>query len=91
MASKETYNIQLKPAAERSLRKLDKINRLRVARAIDKLATNPYPAQAHKLQGKEDLLRIRVGDYRIIYQVLKKKICVLVIRIGHRSEIYKRL
>ena len=93
MASKKpkTYRVQLRPAAERSLRKFDKVNRRRIAQAIDSLATDPYSAQAHKLQGKEGFLRIRVGDYRIIYLVLKKEIRIIVVRIAHRREAYKGL
>lgn len=87
----QTYTIQLKPAAKRYLKKTDKINQRRIARAIDSLATNPYPTQAHKLRGKEGFLRIRAGDYRIIYLVLKKEIQVVVVSIGHRSEVYRRL
>lgn len=87
----QSYTIQLKPSAERYLKKIDKSNQRRIARAIDSLARNPYPTGAHKLRGKEGFLRIRAGDYRIIYLVHKKEIQVVVVSIGHRSNVYRRL
>jgi mRNA interferase RelE/StbE len=83
------YRVELTPAAARALRKLTAEVRRRIARKIDALATQPRPADATKLEGEEGLYRVRVGDYRIIYSVHDDVLLVLVVRIGHRSEIYK--
>jgi mRNA interferase RelE/StbE len=89
--AKAPYSVQLKPAAERDLKKIkDKTALRRIALAIDGLAINPRPSGAQALQGDDaSILRIRVGDYRILYAE-DKALLVLVIRIGHRREVYRR-
>ena len=85
-----TYTIQLKPAAERDLKKVkDRAVLRRIARAIDGLETNPRPPNAKALQGDGSILRVRVGRYRILYTVEDAALLVLVIRIGHRHDVYR--
>jgi mRNA interferase RelE/StbE len=62
----------------------------RLRATIDDLARNARPSDCMKLAGEPDLYRIRVGDYRIIYQVNDRKLSVLVLSIAHRREIYRR-
>ena len=85
------YTVYLKPAAERALKKIvDRSTRHRIARAIDGLATTVRPPQAVRIQGSDGLLRIRTGDYRIIYTVEDATRTVLIATIGHRREVYRR-
>jgi len=85
-----TYTVQLKPAAERDLKKIkEKAALKRIAQAIDGLAINPRPPTAKTLQGDSSILRIRVGDYRILYTIDDAALLVLVFRIGHRREVYR--
>lgn len=85
------YTVYLKPAAERALKKIaDQTARRRIVRAIDGLATTARPSQAAKIQGSDGLLRIRTGDYRIIYAVEDATHTVLVATIGHRRDVYRR-
>jgi mRNA interferase RelE/StbE len=79
----------VKPAAERDLGALERRDRVRVARKIDALADNPRPPGVEKLRGGEDLWRVRVGDYRVIYAIRDEILVLLVIRIGHRREVYR--
>jgi len=58
--------------------------------AIDALAQEARPAGCVKLAGSPDLYRIRVGDYRIVYQIKDNELLVLVLSIGHRREVYRR-
>ena len=62
----------------------------RLEEAITGLGDEPRPQGARRLQGVEDLYRIRVGDYRVIYQIRDKAVVVLVVKIGHRREVYGR-
>jgi mRNA interferase RelE/StbE len=62
----------------------------RLRTAIDDLGPNARPSGCVKLAGEPDLYRLRVGDYRIIYQVNDRALIVLVLSIAHRSEIYRR-
>jgi mRNA interferase RelE/StbE len=83
------YSIALRAGVEKQIAALDKPIRRRVAAAIDALATDPRPAGAIALQGVPGILRIRVGDYRIIYSVNDSELIVVVIDVGHRREIYR--
>lgn len=82
-----TYRIELRPAAVRALRKLDPQVRRRVQGAIALLAQEPRPPGARALQGRPGL-RVRVGDYRIIYTVEDDVLLVVVVRLGHRRDVY---
>ena len=85
--AKAPYSVQLRPAAERDLKKIkDQTALRRIAHAIDGLAVNPRPPGAHTLQGEDSILRIRVGDYRILYTIEDKAPLVLVIKVGHRAR-----
>ncbi len=83
------YRIELRPAAVRALRKLDPPVRRRLQGAIAALAQNPRPPAARALKGRPGL-RVRVGDYRIIYTVADDVLLVVVIALGHRREVYDR-
>jgi mRNA interferase RelE/StbE len=83
------FRIELRPAAVRALKKLDPPVRRRIQGAIALLAHDPRPPAARKLQGR-DALRVRVGDYRIIYTVEDDVLLVVVVTLGHRREVYDR-
>lgn len=83
------YRIEIRPAAVRALRKLDPTARRRVQGAIALLAQNPRPPAARALQGRPGL-RIRVGDYRILYTVTDDILLIVVVTLRHRREVYER-
>jgi mRNA interferase RelE/StbE len=83
------FEVRLTRAAERGLAVLDKGTLRRVDAAILGLAVAPHPAGSKKLQGTDDLYRVRVGDYRIIYQVEDEHLVVLVVNVGHRRDVYR--
>jgi mRNA interferase RelE/StbE len=85
------YKIEIKPSAVKSLSKIPRPHRRRIAKRIDGLAEDPRPKDSKKLSGEQDLHRIRVGDYRIIYQVEDDVLIVLVVRIGSRGDVYRHL
>ena len=84
-----TFRIALTPAARRDLASLPHEVARRIDTHILALAENPFPPKVKKLQGSPGFLRIRVGDYRIVYTVQHKHLIVLVIKIGHRREVYR--
>ena len=85
------YRIEFTPRAVRDLKALDRQVRARIANRIDALAENPYPQGIKKLEGEDELYRLRVGDYRILYQVKAKTLLVLIVGIGHRRDVYRRI
>jgi mRNA interferase RelE/StbE len=84
------YTVTIKPKAEKFLAGLRDVQLYRRLRqAVDDLALTPRPSGCLKMQGGEELYRIRVGDYRIIYEVQDSVLFVLVVRIGNRREVYR--
>lgn len=83
------YHVELSPAAERTLRKLDKPTARRLVIAISALGRHPRPPASTPLVGHPGVLRRRVGDYRIVYRVQDDRLIVLVLDIGHRRDIYR--
>jgi mRNA interferase RelE/StbE len=85
-----TYQIEVSRPARRQLKKLDLAVRKKVSRRIDRLAEDPRPHGVVKLTDvSPSLYRVREGQYRILYTINDDKLIVLVIRIGHRSEVYR--
>ena len=84
------YEIRFKPSAAKDLARLPRDAQRRIAPAIDGLAANARPPGAEKLAG-EDAWRIRVGDYRIVYEIEDRVLVILVLHVGNRREVYRRL
>jgi len=83
------YQVRFKSSAAEAIRKLPKSQQRRVIAKVEALAETPHPPGSKKLHGSDDLFRIRVGDYRIIYAVLDQKLLILVVRVGHRKDVYR--
>jgi mRNA interferase RelE/StbE len=84
------YSISIKSSALKELSKLPKATVKKAEKAIDGLAHNPRPDGVKKLKAsEEDLYRIRIGDYRIIYSIEDEIKIVDILKIGHRKDIYK--
>lgn len=87
------YQLQITSAARRDLRRLS-ANRDLLEKIDDRilsLANDPRPHNSQKLTNEESLYRIRVGAYRIIYQILDQTLVVVVVRVRHRREVYEHL
>jgi mRNA interferase RelE/StbE len=85
------YAIDIRPRARRSLRQLDPSVRAAVARVIDSLAADSRPPGVRPLTGHRPYLRVRWGDYRVIYAVDDAARIVTVAVVGHRREVYRNL
>lgn len=82
------YSLTIKASAAKALKRIDRQDRLRLVEAIDRLKDEP--AAGGVLKGEfRGLRRLRVGDYRIIYEVIEDELVVLVVRIGHRKDVYR--
>ncbi len=82
------YSILIKPSAVREMDALPKQERQRIARKIQSLSDEPRPQGCEKLSG-EDKYRIRQGDYRIVYSISDQDLAVIVVKVGHRREVYR--
>jgi mRNA interferase RelE/StbE len=87
-----TYKIAIENKALAELAILPKKIQRQIANKIDRLSTNARPSGCKVLKmGKSPLYRIRSGDYRIVYQIRENQVLILVVRIAHRKDVYKRL
>lgn len=84
------YKIAISATAERQLRKISREDAIRILRSISLLAVDPRPAGCRKMSGYEDIYRIRIGNYRVIYEIDGKRIVIVILKIGHRKDIYRR-
>ena len=86
--------MEFRPAAHRDLAQLDPFIRRKVLADIERLVENPRPHGVEKLAAKEKLYRVYVGpgkNYRVIYQVQDEVLLVLVVKVGDRKQVYRRL
>ena len=85
------YRIQIIPSAHRELSGLPRRDQKRVDARILSLADEPRPTGVRALAGQDSLYRLRIGNYRIIYKILDEDLMILVVKIGHRKDVYRGL
>ncbi len=83
------FEIEITRTAEKQLQALARGDQKRLAAAMLRLAENPRPRGCRKLSGYDDAFRIRVGNFRVIYSVMDAKLIVLILKIGHRRDVYR--
>lgn len=86
-----TYSVEFRPAVLKSIKRLPLKDLRRIKKRIDELTVDlPNPATT-KMKGDNPFHKIRSGDYRIIYEIHDDRLVILVVKVGHRKEVYKRL
>ena len=86
-----SYNVAIRPAAGKDIERIDQRTlRQRIIDRITKLANNPRPPGCEKLSGTTNTYRIRQGDYRIIYDIEDTRVLVVVVKVAHRKDVYRR-
>ena len=83
------YDIEMSATAEKQIRKIPQKDQITVFRRIQELATQPRPQGSRKLQGYDDVYRIRVRNYRILYSVEAKHLIIIVFKVGRRRDVYR--
>jgi len=85
------YSIEFRPAVLKSLKRFSKKDLVRIKKKIEEIGRNlPNPNQT-KMKGDNPFHRVRTGDYRIIYEVHDDRVVILIVKVGHRKDVYKRL
>ncbi len=83
------WHVIIERSPQKVLRKLDTVMRSRIEKAIDQLSENPFPIGHRKIVGQENIYRVRIGGWRIIYEVEKGKLIILIIEIAPRGKAYR--
>ncbi len=83
------FELEFANSVRKDLRKVDRSEVSRILEEIEKLAEDPRPNGCKKLTNAE-LYRIRIGNYRVIYEILDTRLVVHVVKVGHRKEVYKK-
>ena len=85
------YYIEFRPTVLKSLKRFPKKDLVRIKKKIEELGSNLPSANLTKMKGNNRFHRIRSGDYRIIYEIHDDKVVILIVKAGHRKDVYKRL
>lgn len=86
-----SYSIVVKPSVEKDLRPLSKATIARILERVERLKGEPMPRQSMRLEGAEHMYRLRVGDYRVIYEIDNDSRRIVVHYIRHRRDVYRKL
>lgn len=84
------YKVEWKRSAKKELKKLDKQVIIRILQAVETLTQDPFKSGSKKLVGIDSIYRIRVGDYRIIYNISSSILTIEIIKVGHRGQVYRK-
>jgi len=84
-----SYRIEWRASTKKDLRRISPADLPRIIAAAESLALDPYPSGALKLTGSERSFRLRVGDYRILYEIFDDVLIVEVVKVGHRKDVYR--
>lgn len=85
------YSVEFRPGVLKSIKHFPKRDLLRIKKKVDELSDNlPDPATT-KLKGDNNFHKVRTGDYRIVYEIQGDRLVILVVKIGHRKDVYKNL
>ena len=86
-----SYRIEVKRSAAKALKKIPKADRKRIVEKIESLAESPPNPEITKMKGNNPFHKVRVGDYRIVYEIQEDVLLILIAKIGHRKDIYRKL
>lgn len=86
-----TYSLRFKPTVEKDLLSIPRPMVSKILSRIDQLPVNPFPSQSLKLHGAEHLYRLRVGDYRVVYEVDPESVAIVIHYVRHRRDVYRIL
>lgn len=83
------YQVEITPAAKRQIKKLVRPTQELIIQRLEQLADNPRPPGVLKMEGEENLYRVRVSDHRIIYEIQDRVLLIVVVKVGHRGDVYR--
>jgi len=86
-----TYSIEFRPVVLKSLKRFPKKDLVRIKKKVEELSQDLPAPNITKMKGNNSFYKIRTGDYRIIYEIHESRVVILIVKIGHRKDVYKNL
>ena len=86
-----SYSVEFRPSVLKSLKRFPKRDLVRIKKKIDGLAKNLPNPKTTKMKGDNSFHKVRSGNYRIIYEIHNDRLVILVVNVGHRKDVYKKL
>ncbi len=86
----EPFRIEWRKSTKKDLRRIAPVEVRKIVDAVKALAEDPHPHGCTKMQGSDCAYRIRIGDYRVIYEVYEHRVVIEVVRVSHRREVYRK-
>ncbi len=84
----DIYRIEWKASVLKELKRIDKTIVPRIVDTVQSLASNPRPSGVRKIKGSSRLFRVRVANYRVVYEVIDEKLLIHIVRVRHRKDVY---
>ncbi len=84
------YNIEWRPSTKKDLKRISKAEVYRIIQAVEGLSNQPRPPGSTKLSSSDSTYRIRIGNYRVIYEIHDEVILIEVVKVGHRKDVYRK-
>ncbi len=85
------YSVEFRPSVPKSLKRFPKRDLVRIKKKIEDLADNLPDQNTTRMKGNNSFHKVRFGNYRIIYEIYDDKLVILIIKVGHRKDVYKKL
>jgi len=85
------YSIEFRPAVLKNLKRFPKRDLVRIKKKIEELGSNLPLLNTTKMKGDNSFHKVRSGDYRIIYEIHDERLVILIVKVGHRKDVYKKL
>ena len=85
------YSIEFRPTVLKSLKRFPKRDLVKIKKKIEELGRNLPEPNTTKMKGDNHFHKVRSGDYRIVYEIHNDRLIILIVKVGHRKEVYKKL
>lgn len=86
-----TYLVEFRPSVWKNVKNIARRDLIRIKKTIDKIAKNLPDSKITKMKGDNNFHKVRSGNYRIIYEIHEDRLVILVIKIGHRKDVYRNI
>jgi mRNA interferase RelE/StbE len=85
------YNVEFRPSVWKNVKNVPRKDLIKIKRKIEEISSNLPDPSTTKMSGDNDFHKVRCGNYRIIYEIFENRLLILIVKIGHRKDVYRSL